>query len=691
MRTMLPFTQMKWYYFSGLPVFLLVLACIGFAPALFAQNEEDNAAAEILENFFRDNEQASESDVQLFLENLQNLRNNPINLNAADKDALAATGLLNVLQIEQLLNYREKVGPLLNVYELQGVPSWNVEDIKRILPYIRVGEASLDQRNVNLWRGFREGENELLLRWGRPDPFSLAGKTEGQGNALAFRYKHSFDNRMRFGFTLENDPGEALFRGSNKLGSDFYSAHLFIQNLNSTVKALALGDYSARFGQGLLLQTGFASGKSAETASVARSGRKINGYNAFGEVFFFRGAAATLAFGEHWEMTALLSSRNRDGNVVTTDSVDLEAPEVVFTSLQTSGLHRTNSEIEDEKSLQENVGGINLTYKNKQGSIGLNALHISYDRPWDPSSAAYRNLVFRGKDLTSFSADYNWRYRNWLLFGETARSENGAVASVNGLLLSPDQHVTLSIVHRALPADYWSIYALPFAESSGAANENGLFLGADIRWIRRWQINLYADVWRHPWLRFGVDGPSSGREFLARVIWTKSKVFSAYALWQLEGKERTGAGEVGLEDNVRNRLRLHATYKMSAALELRSRIEWTTVTIDQGTASRGFLAFQEAVFKPLGYPISGAFRYAVYDTENFDTRVFAFENDLFAAVSIPGFSGRGSRYYFNLSWRINDWLRLEGRYEETIQNKAVTTTGLTGKDRFFKLQARAKF
>jgi hypothetical protein len=58
---------------------------------------------------------------------------------------------------------------------------------------------------------------------------------------------------------------------------------------------------------------------------------------------------------------------------------------------------------------------------------------------------------------------------------------------------------------------------------SGASNEKGLFLGADVRWTRRWQINAYADVWRHPWLRYGVNAPSAGHEYLARVQWQKGK------------------------------------------------------------------------------------------------------------------------------------------------------------------------
>lgn len=669
-----------------------VLLCIALGGVSFAQTE-DPRAAEQLENLFRDSEQATQSDAQVLIEALENLRNRPLDLNKCTREDLADTRLLNELQLNNFIRYRDELGPFLNEYELQAIPGWELDDIRQILEYATVS-TGLDTRNTNLVQGITEGQNDLLLRWGHPQPPVYGDQAvEGGPNSWALRYRHQFDNRLRFGFTAENDPGEAFFSGSNRRGFDFYSAHLFGQNLGARLKVLAIGDYSARFGQGLLLQTGFSPGKSAETTQVTRNARKLNAYAAFGESFFFRGVAATIALSPHIEVTALYSNRLRDGNIQEPDSTDQDTQERIFTALQSSGLHRTASEIEDEKALREQAGGLSATYTWRSGNVSLNTLSLQYNKPWQPAPAAYRAFAFRGQNLTAVSADYNWRHRNWLLFGETARSDNGAVATLNGLLFSPDRLVTLTTVHRYLPADYQSIYAAPFAEVSGASNEEGLYFGADIRLVRRWQINFYGDVWRHPWLRFGVNGPSQGREFLARVNWMRSKVFSAYILWQAETKERDSdlPDITGLLEHQRNRLRLHANYKVSSGVELRSRMEWTFYQIDVTPRTRGFIAYQEVVWKPLSFPVTGTFRYAVFDTDNFDTRVFAYETDLFSAVSIPAFSGRGARYYLNLKWRVNKWLRLEGRYEQTVQRKAVTDSSSTGRESYWKLQARIKW
>ena len=678
---------------------------VAFLPCFLSAQTDD----ELLENFFRDNEAASESDAQQFLENLELLRDKPLNLNTVTRDELLALKLLNPIQVENFITYRTRFGPFLNEYELQAIPRWGVADIRRILHFARV-KSGLDNRNTNLLEGFRHGDNEVFLRWARPDPPNYNTRNaQGDPNAWAMRYRHNFDNRLRFGVTMETDAGENFFannripvRNENGVatdtiskfqGFDFYSAHLFVQNFNQTVRVVALGDYAARMGQGLLLQTGFAPGKSAETVSVARGGRKLNAYGAFGEAFFFRGAATTLAFGKNLEVTAMYSHRRRDANIQEADSLEFDSPEIEFSSLQTSGLHRTMSELEDKRKLREQVGGISASWIAKRGQITANALHIAYDKPWNPAPAPYRQFVFRGRSLTGTSIDYNYRWRNLFLFGESARSDNGGFAAVNGLLFSADRHVTLTAVHRSLGKDYQSIYGNPFAEVSGASNERGLYMGADIRWVRRWQINLYADVWRHPWLRFGVDAPSNGREFLARILWTKSRNFSVYALWQSETKQRNGDIEntFSLVEGRRDRLRLHSIYKVSKPIELRSRMEWTTYTLGENQPSLGFVAYQEAIIKPLSSPFSAAIRYAIFDTKDFDSRVYAFENDLFAAVSIPAFSGRGTRWYANLHWRVNHWLRLDARIEQTNTLRAVTSTGTTGKEWVWKVQTRMKF
>jgi hypothetical protein len=659
-----------------------------FFPAVSWCQTDDPVIGETLESYYRSLEQPLESDARDYVETLEYCRSHPLDLNAAGREDLENLRLFSPILINHFLEYRTALGPLLHACELQAIPGWELPDIRRLLEFASV-RTGIESRQTPLLKGLYLGTNECLLRWNRPFPPPYGTMpVEGGPNGLAFRYRHVFDGRIRYGITAENDPGEAFFKGSNRNGFDFYSAHFFIQNPGHLFKTIAIGDYTARLGQGLLLQNGFAPGKTAETVLIARNGRRINPYSSFGEAYFLRGGATTLSLGKHLELTTLFSNKRRDANLPVADTSSAFT-DYAFTSVQASGLHRSPGEVSDEKSIREIIGGVNANYINKNGQIGLNGLFIHYDKAWNPSPASYHQFTFRGHQIFGLSADYNWKRHNWYFFGETARSDNGAIASVNGVLVTPDPHVTISALHRYYPAAYQSVYALPFAESSGASNEQGLFLGADIRWIRRWQVNFYADAWRSPWIRFGASGPSRGHEYVARIIWTQSKSFVAYAQWQTKTKEADGSE--GLTENTLARFRIHTNYKANRMVELRSRAEWTVFHAGKGPSARGFAAYQEVIYKPLGLPFHGSFRYMVFGTDDYNTRVFTFEDDVSGSVSLPAFSGKGSRYYFNLNWRINKWMRLEARFEQTRQVAVVSGSDAIGNSSVWKIQARMAF
>lgn len=668
-----------------LPVMLLLSLQVTL-PAQQESHLEENP-----EKYFSDPEAAAESGQIQHLEIEDYHREKRLDINKATADELLEPGIISAQLIAGLISYREQLGAFLNDYELQAIPDWELEDIRKLLQYAGV-LTGIDTRQQRLSEGFLSGANDLMLRWGTSDRnsgrYGQSLNSEGSNFTRALRYRHTFDGRMSYGITAESDPGEALFRKSNRQGFDFYSAHLFVRQPGSRVRSLAIGDYSARFGQGLLLQSGFAPGKSAETALLARSGRKLNQYTAFGEALFFRGAGATLACGKTTELTVFYSNRCRDANTRILYSPDSSRVETIFTSFQTSGLHRDSNEIADEKTVREQTGGISLTCLRKSGQISVNMLHILFDKAWEPAPAAYRMYVFRGRYLGAASADYQWRYRNLFLFGETAVSGNGGVSTLNGAVASVHKNVTITLLQRQLGASYQSVYAAPFAEVSGASNEKGLFLGADVRWTRRWQINAYADVWRHPWLRYGVNAPSAGHEYLARVQWQKGKVLTASAWWQSETKQANdpAEGASGLISIRRDRFRVHVISKISMSLEGRSRVEWSWYRPEAGGTARGFMAYQEFVFRPVERSFSGSFRYAVFDTDSYDSRIYTYENDLFSAVSIPAFSGSGSRIFFNLKWRLGDRLRLEGRFEATRVNSRADSPESV--ERAWKLQAR---
>ena len=86
----------------------------------------------------------------------------PLNLNMAREEDLIQLHLLQTMQIKNFLIYRNLLGPLLTVHELQAVPGCDVETIRRLLPYIVIGrDESFYSALRERWKG---GDESFLVR-----------------------------------------------------------------------------------------------------------------------------------------------------------------------------------------------------------------------------------------------------------------------------------------------------------------------------------------------------------------------------------------------------------------------------------------------------------------------------------------------------------------------------------------------
>ncbi len=637
-----------------------------------------DATQQVIEDFLQNTDSEGAFDFNTIFENLEYYLERPLNLNEAGQDELEAFGLLSDIQVLDLLNYRQLAGDLISIYELQAIPSFDLLTIRRILPYVAV-RGGLDDYQLPLGQMLREGRNELYLRWSRfletqkgyrPLAEGETGsRYEGSPGQLYVRYKHSFSNRLSYGFTAEKDRGEAFFRGSNRRGFDFYSAHFFLKDYNRTIKAIAIGDFAVSFGQGLILYSGFGAGKSSFVMNIKRTAQALRPYSSVNEVNFQRGAAATLAFGSHLELTALASYRKRDAAILEPDTADVEQDIRQISSLDLDGLHRTPAEIAGENTVGQATFGARLRWKGRRGHIALNALHERIDAQLRPRPQPYNLFFFDGNRLSNASLDYSIIYQNFNFFGETAVSGNGAMATLNGLLMGLSREVDLAVLVRHFPRDYQALNPNPFAETSGARNESGVYMGLEVRAHANWKLSAYFDAWQHPWLRFNVDAPSRGYEYRARLTYFLKRNLEAYVEIRDEVKEQNIDKMEGKNNfTLPNRLfqtRLHLSKRVNKSLELRSRIDFGFSDNEINDIQRGFVLYQDVLFKPIGFPLSFTTRIALIDTDGFQARFYSFENALLYAFSIPAYYNRGTRFYINLRYRGIRNLTIEARFAQT--------------------------
>ena len=617
-------------------------------------------------------------DYESIYEVLFQLFLNPIDINKADAEILQATYLLNPDQISKLISYRNQFGSLISLYELQSVPGFDLFTIDRILPFVTLGESI--NRSQNFWtRVQTEQQAYLLFRhrrvWETRRGFSPADTSStgsvssrylGDPNELyvRFRIQHSRDFSM--GMTLDKDQGEQFTWDTKtaRYGFNFFSFH-FTRYFVGKWKVISLGDFQASFGQGLVLGAGYTLGKGAETvATIRRSSIGILPYTAALEFGFFRGVGATYQL-KNWQMSLISSFAPRDGrSKAELDSVGNE--QSIISSFNQSGLHRTQSELSTKSRFRELSLGGNAQYSHPSGKFqaGTNILFTRFNQTWIRDSQVYNQFEFAGQSNSVGSLYFNYNWKNFYLFGESAISKSGGKGTVLGFVSSLSKQVDFSVLWRKYDRDFHSFFSNGFAESTRPNNEQGVYLGIEIRPSTRWKINGYYDYFRFPWLKYRIYAPSAGSEWIARITYRPSRTLSAFIQLREEKKDRNipDSGEPSLPYHVLQLTKINGLlsleYQVTKSLFLRSRILFSRVDFNSEKTT-GFMILQDIQYGQQRWRITS--RIALFDAENYDNRLYAFENNVLWTFSIPAFSGQGLRYYligqYDFSPRLTSYLR----------------------------------
>jgi hypothetical protein len=67
---------------------------------------------------------------------------------------------------------------------------------------------------------------------------------------------------------------------------------------------------------------------------------------------------------------------------------------------------------------------------------------------------------------------------------------------------------------------------------------------------------------------------------------------------------------------------------------------------------KGLMIFQDIQYVPTKIPLNISARIAWFSTDSYNSRVYAYENDLLYTFSIPAYYGSGFRTYLNLNYKI---------------------------------------
>jgi len=670
--------------------------------SLFAQSKEDDKNQIIEERieYLSESDEESDADYTTIFDQLSHYFDKPLNLNRVSLDELESLGLLSSIQINNLLLHIEKNGKLMTLEELQTIAGFDAATIKRVLPFVRLS-TDVNTAQLSFNELLKNGDNQLVLRaekvleqkkgYSPITDSALAASPNSRYlvNDLRIfsRYRYKYGNHVSIGITAEKDPGEEFFTGTQKNGFDFYSGHIFLRN-RGKFKQIAIGDYQAQFGQGLTYWSGRAFGKGADIQMIKRTGLGLKPYSSVDETLFLRGGGFTFEVGKI-ETTVFYSYNKIDGNVIQQDTTGLQQAEIEainqeglsISSLQQTGFHRTTNELEDKDAITQQQMGSHLAYKTRSLNVGLTGIYSSIDANFNPNLQPYSQFRNAESEQAKIGVDYNWIYRNFNFFGEATKSINAGNAFVSGALITLDPRLTLAVLYRKFDRDFQPISSVAISEGSVNENETGLYTGIVTKISKSFTLSGYYDQFTFGWLKSGVDAPSKGHQFIAQLNFKPSKKMEMYVRVRERIKEKntkmdTDAIDYLVEEKQTN-YRFNYTYQITEAFPLKSRVELSNYDLSESPFETGYLIYQDIVFKAKSTPLSFSFRYAIFDTKSFNSRIYAYENDVLYSFSIPAYSNRGTRTYLTARYQFRKGIDLWIRYAITYyENLDVISSGL---------------
>ena len=644
---------------------------------------QDPAVQQTLEDIMESlgSEPDENVDFQEILDDLTYLGQHPLAINSATKEEMRRLHILSEFLIDNLIEYRTKTGQILSIYEMAVIEGFNPDLLQKLEPFVCFETQEKEIKS-------RKSENEIFVRSTRA--FSNSGNEnknpdyKGSMERYYLRFKHTSTD-YEYGMVAEKDPGEAFFAGGNKYGFDYAGAYCNFR-IGSSGQRVFIGDYHIGFGQGLVASQGFSMGKSSETTQIFRSAQGIRSSSSTDENQFFRGIASKLNFGQFTFMP-FVSFRTLDANIDTIEG------KPYFGAFQTSGYHRTGSEIAGKNALKQMVGGGYTSFTYQRWTIGCTAVFTRFDTEMDRSNEPSNQFLWEGKENFVAGIDWKGSIKNVYIFGEAAASANQGKAFLTGIMLKPASNAEFTALYRNINKTYFSFFSNAFTESSRANDEHGLYLGFKLFPAPRWTFRSYVDFFEHEWIKYTTAAPAKGTEIFAQISFTPSKSTEIYLRFFQEEKEQKITTENYKYNDQQKitRFRLNFSRDINENFSIKSRIEWSIYS--KLSNEKGILVYQDLIYKPVDRRFSINGRLAWFNTDGYNSRLYAYENDLLYSFSIPALYEKGIRSYLNFRQNFNDkltlWLKLAATHK--LQQTSIDELSEPDTKYEIKIQLRYQF
>lgn len=611
-------------------IFAIVLCLF----ALAAQGQQQVAWQQLLAETM-DLEEVSGEDWEELLVRMQGLAEQPADINRMTRDDWERMPFLTPQQIEQLVEYRDRYGALKSMNELRLLTT--LDEPRRLLlqQFFCIGDEE-GPVFPNLSDMVKKGRHQLML-YGRVPTYSRKGD---HGTYAGYSYKHwlryqfSVGDYVKAGVVGSQDAGEPFFSNKNTMGYDFYSFYLQLNHWRR-VETLIVGKYKLSAGMGLVVNNGFSLGKLATLSQLGRTVKTVRPHSSRTSADYFQGAAATVRLSHGLAATGFVSYRPMDATL----NLDSTARTLV-----TDGYHRTVAELAKKNNTHVAEAGMNIAYRYKRFQIGATTLYTHLDRDLRPATKTlYRRYYLQGNNFLSSSINYSYYSKLLTIGGETAISQEGALATLNTASVSWDG-LSIMALQRFYSYRYAALHARSFSNGGTVQNESGLYVGLTWTPSPRWRLMAYTDYSYSPWARYNISLSSHAWDHLLQLqhyvgVWTLG------ARYRLRQRQRDQAGTKQLEDYNLHTGRLWADWHAGDTWTGHTQVDFScAATDDYGRMVSQTLQYQRGAMR---LSMGGSY----FRTDSYNSRIYSYEQGPLYTFGSNQFSGEGLRYWLMARWQ----------------------------------------
>lgn len=602
-------------------LFLLHILCGGI---LFCQNagekgEREEEGLELLyAQIAEEYERMGEENPAYLAAVLEELLDSPVKINSASSARLEALPLFTPFMALSVKDYIKDFGEILSLYELAAVPGFDLRIALMLSPLLDFSPDNLSN-GKGFFQSFSGGRSQFLTRGSasleRQKGYTPVSAEEWAENSdsrylyppgrLYAQYKYTVPGRFKFALTTERDGGEQI--------GDYIGAAIQVDN-TGILQTFVAGDFTARFGQGLVVWNSGSLFSSPAASTFAKSGSGLAAYTSTDENLSFRGAGASIRKGRA-QISLFFSSRERDARIANGG----------YTSLLNTGLHNTTTTLSRRRSLGITAAGGNLTLSGEHVRGGLSFSLYKFSHPYTGRDSLLLERQRRFGNLGgNLGADLFFMKGSTRYFSEVATDLAGSLAALGGFIFASSSGLTLYGLARSYSGEYISPFGGAVSVSGRMRGEHGANLSAGFLTSSG---NIYT-LWCE-WL-YGKGSPRWGTEALFR--WREFSTFSVKA----------ASREGGIS------VRAHANLRSSARMSLIARVEASVADTGRDTLGAGWLLYAESLFRSKSGRVDCSARAGFFDTPHWNLRIYSYERDVLYGYSVPVFYGRGMRWYLNM-------------------------------------------